>query len=152
MELSSLLTPERIAFSDAPMSWREAVTAVSKPLLAAGDITPGYVDAMIESIAAGGTYIDLGFGVALAHARPESGAVRTGLSMLRLKDPAPLLDQPEHAVDLYFCLAAADAQAHTGAMGSLARLLSDTESRAALRAARTAADVTALINRFEENR
>lgn len=150
--LSALLTEEKIRFSDRSLTWRQAVTEVAEPLLAAGDITSGYIDAMLDSIAAGGTYIDLGYGIALAHARPESGVVRTALSMLRLAEPAPLLDRPEHSVDLYFCFAAVDAASHTGAMASLARILSDTETRDALRAARSAADVTKLITRFEESR
>ncbi|MEW1722364.1 PTS sugar transporter subunit IIA [Streptomyces sp. NPDC093109] len=151
--LSELLTEEKIRFSSEDLTWRQAVTQVAEPLLAAGDITAGYVDAMIESIAAGGTYIHLGYGIALAHARPESGAVRTSLSMLRLTaGPAPLLDLPEHSVDLYFCFAAVDATAHTEAMSSLARILSDTETREALRAAGSAAEVTTLIKRFEEDR
>ncbi|AXG79134.1 PTS sugar transporter subunit IIA [Streptomyces paludis] len=151
--LSELLTAEKIRFSSDSLTWRQAVTQVAEPLLAAGDITAGYVDAMIESIAAGGTYIHLGYGIALAHARPEAGAVRTSLSMLRLTEgPAPLLDLPEHAVDLYFCFAAVDATAHTTAMSSLARILSDTETREALRAAGSAAEVTTLIKRFEEDR
>ncbi|MFE4534532.1 PTS sugar transporter subunit IIA [Streptomyces scopuliridis] len=150
--LSELLTEEKIRFSSDSLTWRQAVTQVADPLLAAGDITSGYVAAMIDSIAAGGTYIDLGYGIALAHARPESGAVRTAISMLRLAEPAPLLDRPEHSVDLYFCFAAVDAAAHTGAMSSLARILSDTETREALRDARSAADVTTLITRFEETR
>ncbi|MFE2498771.1 PTS sugar transporter subunit IIA [Streptomyces scopuliridis] len=150
--LSELLTEEKIRFSNDSLTWRQAVTQVAEPLLDAGDITSGYVEAMIDSIAAGGTYIDLGYGIALAHARPESGAVRTAISMLRLAEPAPLLDQPEHSVDLYFCFAAVDAAAHTGAMSSLARILSDTETREALRDARSAVDVTKLITRFEETR
>ncbi|MFJ9033954.1 PTS sugar transporter subunit IIA [Streptomyces sp. NPDC102274] len=150
--LSELLTEEKIRFSSDSLTWRQAVTSVAEPLLAAGDITPGYVEAMIDSIAAGGTYINLGYGIALAHARPESGAVRTALSMLRLAEPAPLLDRPEHSVDLYFCFAAVDAAAHTAAMSSLARILSDTETREALRDAHSAADVTKLIIRFEETR
>ncbi|MFD5316198.1 PTS sugar transporter subunit IIA [Streptomyces sp. NPDC127098] len=151
-KLSDLLTEEKIRFSADRLGWREAVTQVAAPLLEAGDITPDYLAAMIESIEAGGTYIDLGFGIALAHARPERGAVRTAISMLRLEEPAPLLDKTEHAVDLYFCFAAVDAHAHTLAMASLARMLSDTDTREALRAARSAADVTKLISEFEETR
>ncbi|AQW46704.1 PTS sugar transporter subunit IIA [Streptomyces violaceusniger] len=150
--LSDLLTHEKIRFSTDKLSWREAVTQVARPLLDAGDITPGYVQAMLESIASGGTYIDLGHGIALAHARPENGAVRTAISMLRLAEPAPLLDQAEHAVDLYFCFAAVDADAHMSAMASLARILSDAQTRQALRDAASAPDVITLITQFEESR
>lgn len=97
MHLSTLLTSDRIEFCDEPLEWEAAVRRVARPLLTSGDITTGYVDAMVTSVAEGGTYIDLGFGVALAHARPESGALRTALSLLRLKEPAPLLGLPEHA-------------------------------------------------------
>ncbi|MFF0747115.1 PTS sugar transporter subunit IIA [Streptomyces sp. NPDC004111] len=150
MQLSNVLTPDRIAFRDEPTDWATAVRTVARPLLDAGDITTDYVDAMVASIADGGTYINLGFGIALAHARPESGALRPALSMLRLAEPAPLLGLPEHAVDLYFCLAAPDPVTHTEAMASLARLLSDSTGREELRAARSAADVITLITRIEE--
>jgi mannitol/fructose-specific phosphotransferase system IIA component (Ntr-type) len=149
--LSRLLPERNIHFTDARLTWREAVTQVARPLVEAGDVTPDYVRAMLDSIEAGGTYIDLGHGIALAHARPEHGVVRTGVSMLRLKEPAPLLDRPEHAVDLYFCFAAADADAHLGAMASLARILSDTQTRQALRDAASASEVVKLITEFEES-
>ncbi|MBO3682305.1 PTS sugar transporter subunit IIA [Streptomyces sp. NEAU-YJ-81] len=149
--LSDLLTEEKIRFSTDKLDWREAVTLVARPLLDAGDVTPGYVQAMLESIASGGTYINLGHGIALAHARPENGAVRTAISMLRLAEPAPLLGRPEHAVDLYFCFAAVDADAHMSAMASLARILSDAQTRQALRDAASAPDVIKLITRFEES-
>ncbi len=149
--LSDLLTEKKIRFSTDKLDWREAVTQVARPLLDAGDITPGYVQAMLESIASGGTYINLGHGIALAHARPENGAVRTAISMLRLAEPAPLLGRPEHAVDLYFCFAAVDADAHMSAMASLARILSDAQARQALRDAASAPDVIKLITRFEES-
>lgn len=149
--LSDLLTEEKIRFSTDKLDWREAVALVARPLLDAGDITPGYVQAMLESIASGGTYINLGHGIALAHARPENGAVRTAISMLRLAEPAPLLGRPEHAVDLYFCFAAVDADAHMSAMASLARILSDAQTRQAPRDAASAPDVIKLITRFEES-
>ncbi|MDT0436458.1 MULTISPECIES: PTS sugar transporter subunit IIA [Streptomyces] len=149
--LSRLLPERNIHFTSATLTWREAITQVAAPLLEAGDITPEYVRAMQDSVEAGGTYIDLGHGIALAHARPERGVVRTGIAMLRLREPAPLLDLPEHAVDLYFCFAAADADAHMRAMASLARILSDADTRQALRDAGSAPEVTKLITEFEES-
>ncbi|MFE7980521.1 PTS sugar transporter subunit IIA [Streptomyces shenzhenensis] len=149
--LSRLLPERNIHFTDDRLTWREAVTRVARPLVEAGDVTPEYVQAMLDSIAAGGTYIDLGHGIALAHARPEYGVVRTGIAMLRLREPAPLLDRPEHAVDLYFCFAAADADAHLRAMASLARILSDAPTRQALREAASASEVVKLITEFEES-
>ncbi|MEU7324564.1 PTS sugar transporter subunit IIA [Streptomyces griseoviridis] len=149
--LSRLLPERNIHFTSSTLTWREAITQVAAPLLEAGDITPEYIRAMLDSVEAGGTYIDLGHGIALAHARPEHGVVRTGIAMLRLAEPAALLDQPEHAVDLYFCFAAADADAHMRAMASLARILSDADTRQALRDAASAVEVVELITEFEES-
>ncbi|MFD0306758.1 PTS sugar transporter subunit IIA [Streptomyces sp. NPDC127119] len=148
--LSHLLPEQNIHFTQEKLTWQEAVTQAARPLVEAGDVTPEYVRAMLDSITAGGTYIDLGHGIALAHARPEHGVVRTGISMLRLSEPAPLLDLPEHAVDLYFCFAAADADAHMRAMASLARILSDARTRQALRDAASAPEVVKLITEFED--
>ena len=84
----SYFQPNGMLYVDQVSDWREAVDLVTRPLLDAGTIERGYVDAIKTSIASpGGTYIDLGGGVALAHARPESGVVSTSLSVLRVGKP-----------------------------------------------------------------
>ncbi|MDF2916189.1 MAG: hypothetical protein K0S70_406 [Microbacterium sp.] len=139
------LSDDRIQFATDLDGWRAAIETVSRPLLGDGSITRSYIDAMIESIAAGGTYIDLGFGIALAHTRPEKGVVRTGLSALWV-DPAVLLnDEEAHPITLFFCLAATDTESHLSTMSELARLLSDDRARAVLLSARTTADVRAAL-------
>ncbi len=130
--LTDHLTPERLLFAHDVDGWRAAIRLVSAPLLADGSITSDYVDAMEESIAAGGTYIDLGYGIALAHTRPERGVVRTGLSALWVRPAVLLNDEEAHPIDLFFCLAAADATSHLETMATLATLLSDDDARAAL--------------------
>jgi len=144
--LSSYLTPETTLFSDAVDGWRDAINRVSAPLLASGSITPDYVTAMTDSIAAGGTYIDLGYGIALAHSRPENGVLKTGLSSLRVSTPVLLNDDPAHPIDLFFCLAATDPTGHLQTMMELANLLSNDELRTRLLAATNAADVSTVIN------
>ncbi|GAB3401682.1 hypothetical protein GCM10027515_10560 [Schumannella luteola] len=144
--LSDHLTPERILFADDVDGWRDAVQRVAAPLLADGSIEPGYVQAMLDSIAAGGTYIDLGFGIALAHARPEAGVNRTGLSSLRVRPAVLLNDEAAHPIDLFLCLAASDPTGHLETMQELAGLLTDAEQRDALLAATTPAEVSAVID------
>jgi mannitol/fructose-specific phosphotransferase system IIA component (Ntr-type) len=144
--LSSYLTPETILFADDVDGWRDAVNRVAAPLLTSGSITQEYIDAMTASIAAGGTYIDLGYGIALAHSRPENGVVKTGLSSLRVSTPVLLNDDPAHPIDLFFCLAATDPTGHLQTMMELANLLSNDELRTCLLAAQNAADVSTVIN------
>jgi len=146
--LNDYLTPDTILFSEGVSGWRAAIDLVAKPLLDSGSITPAYVDAMTESIANGGTYIDLGFGIALAHSRPENGVVATGLSSLRVSPPVLLNDDPAHPIDLFFCLAATDATGHLETMQELASLLTDDELRTQLLAAQNSAEVTAVIQKI----
>ena len=146
--LNDYLTSDTIRFADNVDGWRDAINQVSAPLLASGSITPAYVDAMTASIAAGGVYIDLGYGIALAHSRPENGVQQTGLSSLRVSPAVLLNDDPKHPIDLFFCLAATDQQSHLKTMMELAKLLSDAELRTRLLAATTPAETSTVI---EEN-
>jgi mannitol/fructose-specific phosphotransferase system IIA component (Ntr-type) len=143
--LSNHLTSDTITFADNVDGWRDAITRVTAPLLESGAITPAYVDAITASIAAGGVYIDLGYGIALAHARPENGVVSTALSSLRVTPAVLLNDDPAHPIDLFFCLAATDQQSHLKTMMELAKLLSDDELRTRLLAATTPAETTTVI-------
>lgn len=150
--LSDFLTTDTIAFADDVTDWRTAVALAAEPLVENGAITPEYVQAMTDTIAGpGGTYMDLGFGVALAHSRPENGVVRTGLSFLRVRPAVLLADDPDHPIDLFLCLAATDPTGHIAAMQELATLLTDEDRRTRLLAAASPADVTSVINEIGQN-
>nr|WP_217626135.1 PTS sugar transporter subunit IIA [Bifidobacterium santillanense] len=123
-------------YADRVSDWREAVDEVTRPLLDADAITGGYIDAIKTSISSpGGTYIDLGGGVALAHARPETGVNRTSLSVLHVDEPFDLADDAAHPISTMFCLAAEDSNAHIDLMQALAGLLTDTDRLAAVNTA-----------------
>jgi len=145
--LNDYLTPQTVLFASDVHGWRDAIHRVAQPLLDSGSITPAYVTAMTDSIAAGGTYIDLGFGIALAHSRPENGVVATGISSLRVEPAVLLNDDPAHPIDLFICLAAVDPTGHIETISELATLLSDDELRASLLAATTPDGVLSVIQR-----
>ncbi|MFT9008220.1 MAG: PTS sugar transporter subunit IIA [Bifidobacterium sp.] len=122
--LSQFFRPGSILYREGVAGWQEAVDAVTLPLIGLGTIRPTYVQAIKDSIAGpGGTYIDLGSGIALAHARPENGVVDTSLSVLHVASPFLLADQKDHAISTIFCLAAKDATTHIDLMRSLANFL-----------------------------
>ena len=105
---------------------------------------------MTDSIAGGGTYIDLGYGIALAHARPEAGVVSTGLSALRVTPEVLLNDEENHPIKLFVCLAAADTKSHLETLRSLGQLLSTPEERDALLAAANPTEFLAVLNKGVE--
>ncbi|GGF42752.1 hypothetical protein GCM10010922_17810 [Microbacterium sorbitolivorans] len=147
--LTSHLNESTLLFAEELPGWRDAIELVSTPLLEQGRISRDYVDAMLESIAAGGTYIDLGYGIALAHARPERGVIETGMSALWVRPEVLLNDEEAHPISLFVCLAAADSTSHLATMAALGELLSDDAARDSLLAATTTADALAVLTAGE---
>ncbi|GAB3790585.1 BglG family transcription antiterminator [Virgibacillus kimchii] len=148
--LSELLTEEMIQFTDADVNWKDAISQASSPLLDTGKIEQSYVDAMINNVEEMGAYIHIGKGIAIPHARPESGVNQIGMSFLRTKKPVRLLDKEEHAIDIFICIAAIDNEAHLKALSSLTKILADDSQLEPLKQADTAAEVIKLIQKGEE--
>jgi mannitol/fructose-specific phosphotransferase system IIA component (Ntr-type) len=118
--LSQLLTKDTIQFASSAANWQAAIRLAADPLVASGAAKAAYVDAMVRSVLDAGPYIVVDEGFALPHARPEDGALRTGLSMLILREPVDLLDQ---RVRVFAALSAADSTSHLTALKELAELI-----------------------------
>lgn len=147
--LTEYLNEDTVAFAENVDGWEEAIKMVANPLLESGSIKQSYVDAILESIAAGGTYIDLGHGIALPHHRPESGVIKTGLSALRVRPDVLLNDDEKHPIKLFICLAAADSKNHLETLAALGRLLSNPTAREELLATTNPAEFLAVLNAGE---
>lgn len=144
--LTSYLTADRVLTREHVTDWREAVDLVGEILVQHGNATTDYVDAIKHSIEApGGTYIDLGFGIALAHSRPESGVIETGLAVIHLGSPVLLAGDPDHPITVFIALAAQDSNSHLDLMQDLAGVLTDTTRRQELLDALTPADVLSAL-------
>ncbi|KPH71484.1 BglG family transcription antiterminator [Oceanobacillus caeni] len=148
--LSELLTEPMIQFTDADLNWRDAISEVSSPLLAKGKIEQSYIEAMIKNVEEVGTYIHIGKGIAIPHARPEAGVNQVGMSFLRTKKPVLLLDKEEHAIDIFICIAAIDNEAHLRALSSLTKILADDSKLNLLKEANSSAEVINIIKKGEE--
>lgn len=143
--LKQLLTPQRIICRTSMPNWQSAVRLAASPLLSAGDVTQGYVDAMIASVETNGAYIVIDDGLALPHARPEEGALRLGLSMLILSEPVDMLGKP---VSVLVALAAVDSNSHIHAMRQLAELIWSGCDAKVLSAASTVEDAVSIIQSY----
>lgn len=62
-------------------------------------------------------------GLALAHARPEGGAIAVGLCAARLLAPVDFAGAPNGPVDIVLALASPDKDSHLRMMKSLSRSL-----------------------------
>ena len=114
-----------IQIIDSATDWKESIKIAAKPLLEKNVITENYIKAMIESIEKLGFYVILRENLAMPHARPEEGAIGTGISFLKLNEPVYYGDSK---VQLVFVLATKDADSHLEILMKLVELFQDDES------------------------
>lgn len=148
--LVDLLKPSRITIREQALGWREAIRLAAQPLLQEGTITGGYVQAMIDYIDRYGPYIIATPGVAIAHARPEDGAVRASISLLVIRDGVPFSDQPNHLVNLLFVVVGIDGQFHLRALTQLANLLMEERNRYVLGSTDDKAEMMHLFQHYSD--
>jgi PTS system ascorbate-specific IIA component len=105
--------------------WRAAVRAAAELLVDAGAAEPRYVDRCIATVEELGPYMVVAPGVALAHARPEDGAVGLGLSAVTLREPVEFGHAENDPVDVVLAFGSPDRDQHVGLLGALARRLTE---------------------------
>lgn len=148
--LSELINPDTIQFKPAKaMDWEQAITVAASPLERNGNIKKSYIAAMISNVKKNGPYINIGDRVALAHARPEDGVTKLGMSFMKLDKPIPLIDD-DHPIQLIFVLAAADSRSHLKALSELASILGDKQRLQRLYTADSPADIEQIIAEGEK--
>lgn len=130
--LQGLLLEEDIQFEDKVENWEDAIRLVAHSLLRKGKIEESYITAMIQNVKENGPFIHIGDHLALPHSRPEDGVREKGMSLLKLSEPINLLDDPEHPISVFICLAASDNTTHLNALISLTKILSKKENLKAL--------------------
>lgn len=144
-DLLELLSPNCIALDVAAETWQEAIVAAGTLLERAGIADAPYTQSMIDNVESNGPYIVVAPGFAFAHARPSPAVHHTGMSWVRLAQPVSFGHKTNDPVSLVVALAAIDSGAHNTAMAELAKLLGDTDRRAALDSAATPDELLAAL-------
>lgn len=125
--LEDVLKDSHILLNQQVDDWQMAIQRVSEPLLKEKVIEENYVTAMIDSVNQYGPYIVIGKHLALAHARPEDGVNKLGVSVATLKEPIVFGNPDNDPVKIIFCLAAVDSYSHLNIMKNLIALINDEE-------------------------
>ncbi|MHC5216203.1 BglG family transcription antiterminator [Enterococcus sp. LJL128] len=125
--IKDVLKDENILVDVEAENWQEAIRLVSQPLLKEKIINQQYIEAMIEAVKKFGPYIVIGRHLALAHARPEDGAEKLGLSVAVMKKPIYFGHEENDPVTLIFCLSAVDSYSHLNIMKNLIDLINDED-------------------------
>lgn len=141
--LSTRLTSELVQFIPEVDSWEEAIKVAAEPLLKKGAIEDKYIEAMIHNVNEFGPYIVLMPKVAMPHARPEDGVKQLGISLM-VTEKSVLFNE-EKTANIFFVLAANDANNHLVLLQEITEFLSDQEKVDALSVAKNYEDVLKLL-------
>lgn len=125
--LKDILTDSNIIIQANPKNWEETIELVAQPLLKENVIEQKYIEAMVASVNEYGPYIVIGKHLALAHARPEDGVNKLGVSVATLKEGVAFNNPDLDPVKIIFCLAAVDSYSHLNIMRELVELINDEE-------------------------
>ena len=125
ISVTDSLTKDRIKLNIRVGSWQEAVREAGKILVETEAVTSEYIEAMIKTAEELGPYIVIDKGIAMPHASPSCGVLKTALSLVRLEEPIYFGNPDNDPVILVFGLAATEGNLHISLMQSLAELIMD---------------------------
>ena len=105
--------------------WRTAILQAAALLEQSGATSREYGPRCVQSAEELGPYFVLSPGIALAHARADDMCQAAGLSLLRLEKPVAFGHYTNDPVDLVFCLASPDNEAHMAGLRAFALAMAD---------------------------
>lgn len=120
-----LLEKKNVRILNTANDWREAIRLSVEPLEEQGYVEARYKEEIIANIEALGPYIVVAPYVALPHARPEQGVIKSQISITLFKE-AVQFDRKEAPVKLFIVLAAADQDGHLDALVKISEILQST--------------------------
>lgn len=124
---SSFFNEDNVLLNIDADDWTTAVRIGGMLLVKCGAAREEYVEEMIETIKRIGPYVVIAPGIAIPHARPESGAVKAGLSLVTLKNPVYFGNKDNDPVKVVICLCAPDNTSHIKALAELTHILNDSK-------------------------
>ncbi|AVF36329.1 PTS sugar transporter subunit IIA [Rahnella sikkimica] len=128
--------------------WQSAVALAVQPLIDSGAAESRYLQAIYDMHREIGPYYVLGEGIAMPHARPEEGAVRTALSLVIVSEGVEFGSEDNDPVYVIFALAAVDSHSHIEMIASLSHLFCDDEAAKKLKQSKNKQEALDIIRQF----
>ncbi len=146
-----MLKDEHILLDFEASDWIEAIKASGALLLKTEHLKQQYIDKMIELVHANGPYIVFAPGFAVAHAGPQDGACRLGISLVRLKKTVQF-EVDGIKVKFIICLSIPDKESHVFLMFQMYKCLINREIFDFLFKAISIEEIRSIIKIFELDR
>lgn len=120
----SLIDNNSIKLNQTVNTWEEAIKIGTDLLEASGAIEPRYYDNIISKIKELGPYIVLAPGLAMPHARPEEGVIKTAFALVTLKEPVKCGSEE---ISVLVTLAGSDSDTHLSGIMEITQAFDDPE-------------------------
>ena len=121
----SLIENNSIKLNQTAANWEEAIKIGIDLLVASGAIEPRYYDNIVSNIKEMGPYIVLAPGLAMPHARPEEGVIRTAFGLTTLAQP---VDFDGEQISVLVTLAGSDSDIHMEGIMEITQIFDDPDS------------------------
>lgn len=144
LRLSDILTEENILLNQSAETWEEAVIKGGEILLHNGYVSKKYVDSLAENIKKYGSYVVISEGIALPHSKTDNAVLKTGMSLVTLKEPVIFPGNKKVSIILSF--SSFDMNEHFTALSDLNELIFGHEFFENIMKARYPKDVIRYIN------
>lgn len=143
--ITQYLSKDAIACNLSCPDWKSAVKEAGRLLVKEQIAEEGFVDKMIDYVERFGPYIVILPGFALAHARPEDGALKTGMSLITLALPVCFGHEDNDPVSIVVALASNEKGRHLECLGDVVSLISQKEKAANILAATSSEEIYRLL-------
>ncbi|WP_439328193.1 PTS sugar transporter subunit IIA [Lonepinella sp. BR2357] len=136
----SLIANNSIKLNQTANTWEDAIKIGTDLLIASGAIEPRYYDNIIAKVKEIGPYIILSPGLAMPHARPEEGVIKTAFALVTLTTPV-VFDSRDEPVSVLITLAGSDSTQHMQGIMEITQVLEDKDPNS-----ETGVDLKKLLN------
>lgn len=144
-DLRDMLTLQTVKLNVEVSDWEEAVRVGGEMLFNVEACTHEYIEAIIETVNTMGPYIVISPGIAIPHARPECGALRSQFSLLTLKTPVKFGAEDLDPVNIVFSMSATSSKDHVESLKQVAILCMDEDKVQKIIQAQTIEDIRKLL-------
>lgn len=150
--VDQLISNDAIITKAKAADWEEAVRVGGDFMIKAGMVKEEYINTIINNHKEIGPYFIITPGIAMPHAKPEEGVIKTGYTLVTLSEPVYFGDEENDPVDILIFIGSVNREEHN--MEVIPQIVDFCESETAIEAIRNATDVETVIKAlkdFEKN-
>ncbi|MBR2809418.1 MAG: PTS sugar transporter subunit IIA [Erysipelotrichaceae bacterium] len=149
--METLVNSSDIELGIDAADWQDAVTKTGEVLVREGRVKEAYVKDMVETVKELGPYIVLCPGLAMPHARGGDNVLKSGISIITLKNPVNFGNKMNDPVKVVVGLAGASDEIHLKLIQRIADVFQDETMVDYLSACTDTDKILEVFNRKEEN-